>query len=240
MKTKTLFTLMILVAIVFSACKKDDQKCIDGNGDLVIDTRTPGEFDGLVANGAYDISFSIAVDSRIDLFGDSNILPIIQTTVNNQLLTITTANNQCYNTQQTIEVTLTSPSMKAVTLNGAGRISGHGILQDELTYEVNGSATINSSFEVQTHTTSIYGSGDATLVGQAGDADFNISGAGSILASSLLVKNCKIVISGAGDVRIHAQDKLDVTISGSGSVYYTGDPVITSTITGSGEIIKVG
>ncbi len=240
MKTRALLSLMILVALVFSACKKDSNDCIEGNGNLVIDTRNPGNFDRVIANGAYDVSFSIATDSRIDLFGDSNILEIIQTTVTNDLLVISAQNDQCYSTQQNIEVTLTSPSMKSITLNGAGKISGNGIIQDELTFEVNGSAIIISSFEVLDHTTIINGSGDATLVGKATNANFTITGTGSILASPLLTENCTIVISGVGDVRIHVTQKLNVTITGSGSVYYTGEPDITSNITGSGQIIKVG
>jgi hypothetical protein len=241
MKTKTLSILITVFLLVFSACTKDESDdCINGNGDLVIDTRTPGNFNEVVANGAYDISFSITPDARIDLFGDSNILPIIRTNVTNERLVIDVQNNQCYNATQTLEVTLTAPTIQHVTLNGAGKISGNAIIQDELDFEVNGAATINSSFEVQEHSTVINGSGDATLVGRATTASFTISGAGSVLASSLLSENCTVVISGAGDVRIHVTEKLNVTISGSGSVYYTGDPEITSNISGTGQIVKVG
>ena len=47
-----------------------------------------------------------------------------------------------------------------------------------------------------------------------------------------------IRISGSGDVRIRAEERLKVRISGSGKVYYTGNPVIESEISGSGMIIK--
>jgi hypothetical protein len=240
MKTKTLLSLILLTLVTFSACKKDSNDCIDGNGTLVIDTRNPGDFDQVIANGAYHINFSIAPEARIDLFGDENILPVITTNVSSNVLVISTQNDQCYNATQTIEATLTSKAMKSVVLNGAGSIVGNGIIQDGLVYEVNGSAIINSSFQVQEHATTINGSGDATLVGEATTASFNISGAGNILASTLQTENCIIVISGTGDVRIHATKTLHVTISGSGSVFYTGDPEITSTITGSGELVKVG
>jgi hypothetical protein len=241
MKTRSLSLLIILFLLVFNACTKDDSNnCIDGNGDLVISTRTPGNFNEVVASGAYDISFSITPDARIDLFGDSNILPLIRTDVTGERLVIDVQNNQCYNATQTLEATLTAPTIRRVTLNGAGKISGNAIIQDGLDFEVNGAATINSSFEVQNHSTVINGSGDATLVGRAARASFTISGAGSVLASTLLTEESTIVISGAGDVRIRVTGKLNVTISGSGSVYYTGDPEITSNITGTGQIVKVG
>lgn len=241
MKTTLLVSLLALLTISYSGCKKDsDKDCVNGDGDLVIDTRQPGNFEQVIANGAYDISFSIMPDARIDLFGDANILTLIETNVTNTTLLIDVQDDRCYNATQTIEATLTAPVISSVTLNGAGKISGNGIIQDRLSFEVNGAAIINSSFEVTEHNTVINGSGDATLVGQATNASFTITGAGSVLASTLLTDNCTIVISGTGDVRIHVTEKLNVTISGSGNVYYTGDPDITSNISGSGQIIKVG
>ena len=240
MKTIATISLLLLLPILFSTCKKDSTSdCIDGNGEIRQETRNVGEFNTVVANGAYNISYGQTVNTQVDLFGDSNILPIIETTVTNKNLLVTVANDQCYTTQQTLEVTLSAPVVKSITLNGAGEIKANNIVQDELHLITSGSAILNSSLNVGILSTTITGEGNAQFLGSADKASLTISGSGSILASVLIVDECTIVISGTGDVRVHAESKLNVTISGAGSVYYTGDPALTTNITGTGQVVKL-
>jgi len=235
-------SLLIVVSVLFSTCKKDNTPdCIEGIGNQVQDTRTVGTFNGVVADGAFDLTISELDTTGVDLFGDSNVLPIITTTVSNEVLNISVQDGQCYTSQDNIEVTITSPQINSVALNGAGNITAYNITNVQLMFETNGSATINSSFEVDKHQTIINGTGNASLSGTANSANFSISGSGSILASSLVTDSCEISITGVGDVRIQVNKYLKVTISGSGNVYYTGDPEeIKQYITGTGQLIKEG
>jgi len=242
MKILRILSLLVAMSILFTACKKDDQdNCIQGNGDLTVDTRDIGYFNMVYAVGAFDISFSQTTNTRIDLFGDSNVFPVIQTTIDDNLLFIRSVKDQCYSTQNNIEVTLTAPEFRGVTMNGAGKIEAHNINNYDLYYETDGSVNINSSFDVEYFRAAIYGTGNASLVGSADQAELIIAGTGSMLASLLEVDQCEITITGVGDVRIHVNEILDVTITGSGNVYYTGDPgTINTNITGTGQVIKEG
>lgn len=240
MKNSALFLALFAFIIYFSGCKKNnDDDCIVGNGDLKQETRDVGDFSHITANGAFNISFSQTSISQVDLFGDSNILPIISTTVSQGNLNITTLGDNCYSSKSIIEITATSPDFEGVTLNGAGKIEAHNITTDQLRFETNGAATINSSFTAEFVTLYINGSGDAQLTGSAENSGFYIGGAGSIQASTLIVDICTITIEGAGDIYIHVNNEMTVVISGSGNVYYTGDPDINSQINGTGQLIKM-
>jgi hypothetical protein len=240
MRNSILFLTFFAFIIYFSGCKKDNNDdCIVGNGDLKQETRDVGNFNKINATGAFNISFSQTNSAQVDLFGDSNILPIISTTVSQGNLSITTLDDNCYSSQNMIEVTATSPQFDGITLEGAGKIEAHNITTDQLRFETNGSATINSSFTADLITVTISGSGDAQLTGNAEHGGFEISGAGSIQASTLNVDICTITIEGAGDISIHVNNEMTVVINGSGNVYYTGDPDINSQINGTGQLIKM-
>ncbi len=238
MKNSTLFLALFTLIIFWSGCKKEDD-CIVGNGDLKQETRDVGDFSHITANGTFNISFSQTNIDQVDLFGDSNILPIISTSVIQGDLNITTLDDNCYSSQNMIEVTATAPDFEGVTLNGAGKIEAHNITADQLRFETNGTATINSSITAELITVYIKGSGDAHLTGSAENGGLDISGTGNIQASTLMIDICTITIEGTGDISIHVNNEMTVVISGSGNVYYTGNPEINSSITGTGQIIKV-
>ena len=232
--------LLSFTLIVFGACKKEN-KCTEGNGDIVQDTRPLDEYNSATLNGAFNISVASINASQIDLFGESNILPLIKTSVVNKALTVGTTGDDCYETSNTIEVTLSTPMLSSLKVNGSGNVTALNMVQDELTFETNGSAVLTSQMDVNEFTTIIRGSGDASLAGTAGEATFTITGSGNIFGNNLFTEDCTINISGSGDVRINVSTSLTVNISGSGSVYYSGDPQdVTSNISGSGSLVKEG
>ena len=237
MKNSALFLTFLAFIIYFSGCKKDD--CIIGNSDLKQEARDVGDFKEIHVSGDFNISYSQLNNPRVDLFGDFNILPVINTSVINGILHINTNSDACYSTQNSIEITIASPQIEGITSEGAGKIEAHNITTDQLYFETNGTATINSSFTTEFVSVFINGSGDAQLAGSTEHCGFYIGGTGSIQASTLIVDISTITIEGTGDVYIHVNNEMTVVINGSGNVYYTGDPDINSQINGTGQLIKV-
>lgn len=241
MKSYSLVIVVLGLSLFFSQCKKEESNCVTGNGSLKMDGRVVDQYSGFEANGVFNISFSMDSVSRADIFTDSNISPLVSTTVADETLNISVANDQCYSVSQPIEVTLTGPEIRYITVNGEGNVEGHNIIQDFINYEIAGTYSLNSSVQVNSIEISMSGSGDASILGSAIDAILKTEGTGSINASALVVDDCFITTTGTGDVRITVNELLDVTISGSGSVYYSGNPeTINSDITGTGKLIKVG
>lgn len=241
MKNISLIVAVLALSIFFSQCKKeDDNSCVDGNGTLQMDSRVVDLFANFTASGSYVINFSKSSDSKVDIFTDSNISPLVVTNVEDESLNIGISNDQCYTTANPIELTLTAPEIRNITFNGDGSIDGHSIIQDLIYFNISGSIILNTSIEVNSVELYLDGSEDANLIGSAVDAILETNGTGSILAPGLVVEDCFITTTGTGDVRIHVNGLLDVTIAGTGNVYYSGNPeTINSDITGTGELIKV-
>jgi hypothetical protein len=68
----------------------------------------------------------------------------------------------------------------------------------------------------------ISGSGDASVDGDADDAQFTVTGSGDIAADRLVARKVAVSISGSGDARVNATEALDARVSGSGDVAYRG------------------
>ncbi len=242
MKNKLFFALIPALAVLLTigSCKKKTT-CVDGNGDFTMETRQIGDFERIVSNGAFNITFSQASSTRVDVFAESNILPLIQTAVSDRTFIVEVKDDDCYNTTQPVEITLTSPVLESVTLSGSETFNANNLKLDVLNYETDGSATVNSLLDVNELTVSLNGSGDFNLAGSAKRGRFGIPGSGMIYASAFVTDSCEVIISGSGDAHVYVTKYLKATISGSGSVYYKGNPgEIISDITGSGELVDEG
>ena len=191
--------------------------------------------------GDFTTSIDQGQSSTVDFFAESNIIPIIRTDVNNQQLQIIVQEGNCYNTNQPIEVYISSQDYNEINVDGSGRVSANNLNLDELTLSINGSGNVNSILGLQHLNLNLTGSGDANIVGDAVRGEFSLSGSGNIYSSNFSQDTVYVKVSGSGDVHIKVSAFLDVTITGSGSVYYKGNPpTINQNISGSGKLIDEG
>ena len=128
---------------------------------------------------------------------------------------------------------------------------------DVMTYEVDDGilqigfkpdVTVNTSKEIRAEITipsvnfaGITGAADFELSGAQQDAlDIYITGTGNVDAFDMVVNDCNIRISGAGNCQVHVIDNLDVVISGVGNIRYRGNPTVTTDVSGVGDISPDG
>ena len=69
--------------------------------------------------------------------------------------------------------------------------------------------------------------------------DANLSGSGTIDAVQFPVKTAEVHVSGSGNIKLKASEKLIAHVSGSGHVRYEGDPAVEKHISGSGSVTKL-
>ncbi len=251
------FTLVILCAgilIFFSGCYKSLIK-IEGNHNVVTETRTMPPFNKIYNEGDFDVYIIQDSVFEVTIEAESNLIPYIRTIVGGTTLRIDTRDN--LRNHFPMKLFIRTPDINVVELSGSGLIradeihtnsleagiSGSGNIymnaQAELILvNISGSGSVDMGVEAETLNVSISGSGDMYFWGETHTGKLNISGSGSIKAYELVQDDCFARISGSGSMYIHVIDYLDVNISGSGSVYYTGNPVLVTKITGSGSVIR--
>jgi len=249
---------MLLFFASLTSCEDMWNHCVDGNGQRTSETRELPAFERIQVNGDFDVEVDTGRVSSVLVEADENLLGHIVTHVSGDKLIIESKNGSCLRPVHPIEITVNSPVVRGMDMNGSGNLSCFGLQTDELlvrlagsgqvecyqlqassvNYELEGSGSINSSVTAENLAALLEGSGEIRLNGTAVSSDLRIIGSGRIKAGQLNTDACVAYISGSGTLDTDVNHALDVTIIGSGIVYYSGNPVVESYISGSGKVIK--
>jgi hypothetical protein len=217
-------------------------KSIKGDGSLKNETRQVNEFTSLSARGPMDIQIDYGNSNSIKIEADENLLPYIETTVENGKLTIEPKKNINLKSRS-IVVHISMTKIKDMQLSGSGNINGSGAFTSDGETEVgvSGSGNIKlNSVSFDDVALNISGSGNIQIKnGKAEDLKASVSGSGNIDCSGVASENADVKISGSGNASVNVSKSLSADISGSGNVFYKGTATNISTkVVGSGKAIK--
>jgi hypothetical protein len=239
LKTNKFLLLLFagITMLLLSGCYKEES-CIRGNGRPEIETRITSTFNEVVNNGSFEVHILPGDRHEVQVDAESNLLPYIRTSVSGRRLFIETVTNRCINSTMSIIVTVYTPYVDGIELNGSGYVSAYDLYLDELSIRLNGSGEIIADADALNINATITGSGIIELSGITETTNLNISGSGQIKAFSLNQRRCYANISGSGNMYVRVSDLLDAVISGSGNIYYRGNPNVIQRISGSGRVIR--
>jgi hypothetical protein len=140
-----------------------------------------------------------------------------------------------------IEVRVTAPGIKALTLSGAGKIlAPEPIEAEDLDLKLSGAGSLDLKVRSRTVSVRLSGAGSIAAAGSADRLETSLTGAGRFDGSQLEVKEARVRTTGAGETLVFAVDSLDVTLTGAGAVRYKGNPKLTSRISGIGSLTALG
>jgi hypothetical protein len=218
-------------------------KSITGNGNLKNETRQVSEFTSLSARGPMDVQIDFENSNSLKIEADENLLPYIETTVENGKLTIESKKNTNLRSRSKIVVHVSMTKIKDLQLSGSGNINGSGAFTSDGQTEigVSGSGNIKlNSVNFNDVALNISGSGNIQIKnGKADDLKASVSGSGNIDCSGVVSENADVKISGSGNASVNVNKSLSANISGSGNVFYKGNATNISTkVIGSGKAIK--
>ncbi len=249
---------LLLTGLLFTACDDIWDRNIDGNGDRDIETRNLETFSSVEINGDFEVQVDMGASSKAVIETDENLMQYIITHVSGNKLIVETRDDVNLRPSHPIEVTITTPAVDQIELNGSGYVYCYGLEAEELSVHLAGSGQIElynavaSSAEIDLEgsgfirgelfvedlTTKIEGSGEIRAEGTSISTSHKIIGSGRINADEVIAGVSTVYISGSGIIDTYASEALDVTIIGSGIVYYAGDADLEKYISGSGKVIK--
>ncbi len=214
-----------LMAVVLSAvagCKLDwhhpGVQEIQGSGHVITERRTINDFSQIELNGTAQVTWATAAQPSLTISADDNIIPLIQTTVQQGKLMI--GSKQGYSSNHPIKLNIYSPHLTDISISGLNQVDVKALSATSLHLAIDGAGRVK-------------------LAGQVDHLDASIDGAGNIDALDLLSSKANVNVSGAGNVSLHVIDQLNANVSGLGEVRYTGDPAVTSQISGVGHVKKI-
>jgi hypothetical protein len=233
----TLFSLLALLILILSmtGCNIDR---INGNQELVTQTRPSKLFNEVVVEGSFYVKIIPSTDTYIEVKGESNIIDHLSSYSDGTTLTLKYNDGIIIKEHYPVEVYLYTPVLHSVKLPGSGIVDCDSFITDSIYLGISGSGSLIGEFISEKVEAVISGSGNMDLIGKAKTGIYYISGSGNITANNLRVENCSASISGSGNMTLYATKTLDAIISGSGTITYLLNPVVTSHITGSGRLIK--
>ena len=229
-----IISLTVLLAMVHNACER--YNCIEGNNIFASEERITGYFSGIELDGYFDVYVNYDTVTSVYVEGDENLLRYITTYTKGNTLEIGTNSRRCLESGYPIVITVNTPTLYYLNLDGSGFINCSYFNTPSLDIELDGSGEIFVDVDCDELKADIGGSGEIELTGSCIDSYMRIDGSGRIRAFDFESEQCYVDIYGSGDVYVFVWDLLDVYIDGSGIVYYEGNPVVRERIEGSGDV----
>jgi hypothetical protein len=235
------FALLFIFSLFAMSCNAQYGTRIKGNGKLVTQNRSVGNFDELSAGGSFEITLVNGKEGEMTITADENLMEYIETEVDGGILKIRWKKNYNISTSNTTEIKLAVEQISGVTLSGSGGIeSEKQLVSENFQVTVSGSSDVDLDLEVTNLKLAISGSGNMDLNGKTNHMEASISGSGEIDAKDLDSKTAELSVSGSGDIKLRVSEQLKARVSGSGDIEYSGNPKIEDVkVSGSGEVKKV-
>ena len=221
----TLITIAAVAALTFTpsasfadtSVRNGYSPQVVGNGQIVTQSRTVGNFTEIEARGASDVVVRVGPAPSLAITADSNIIPQLTSDVRGKKLVLESRGS--YRTRNTPRIVVTVPSLDAAALSGSGNVTVEGIS--------------GSSVALAVH-----GSGNLAATGRAGDLAVAINGSGNADARGVAAGSATVAISGSGNATIATSGPLSGAISGSGNIRHVGQPSTVSVVrNGSGTVV---
>ena len=214
---------------------------IQGSGKLQKQTREVGSFHGVALNVPGTVELRIGNTDSVTIEADDNILPLIETAVENGTLRIRPAKRNANFRQSSLTIVIQARQVERISVGGSGNVTATGLRAEKLRFDVGGSGSINArDLDSRAVAVAIGGSGNFKASGKTEQLTASIGGSGNIQAGRLAAREVQVSIGGSGEAQVWAKDDLSISIGGSGEVSYYGDPRISRSMQRSSSIKRLG
>ena len=190
---------------------------VTGSGVAVTESRHVPPFTGVELAGSNNVTVRIGRTQSVVVRGDDNLVQRVTTRVSAGTLVVGNKPGS-FTTKAPMSVEVVVPSLDTLALSGSGNVAANGVRAEHLKVSLSGSGTLNAS-----------GSAQRSTSRSAGPASFS--------SGSLSSRDAHAVLTGSGQIVVHATDSLDGMVQGSGDIVYSGNPArVTKSVTGVGTI----
>ncbi len=212
-----------------------------GSGTSASETREVDAFDAIRLDGVGRVSVTIGDEASVVVETDDNLVDRVVTDVRAGTLVVDIENGITIAPRSGLTITVTTPTLRAIGISGAGSIDVAAAAVDSFEIDVRGAGSVDvGDLTADTLTVSHSGAGSITVAGEVQRAVVDLSGVGDYDGGDLRAGAVEVTAAGVGSVEVWAVDSLDIQASGVGSVSYWGQPSMKVESTGLGDIEALG
>jgi hypothetical protein len=214
---------------------------VQGNGNVKRQAREVGHFNGLALALPGQVEVRTGNSEGLTIETDDNLLPLIETVVEDGTLKIRNKNKVNIRTRN-LKIVVQTRGLDRLALGGSGSIDADRVQGSRLQFDVGGSGNIRvGKAEGESVSVSVGGSGDLKVnEGGARSLSATIGGSGTIDMARVRFDKASVTVAGSGDATLWVRESLSMSVAGSGDVNYYGDPQVSKSVVGSGGAHRLG
>ncbi len=215
---------------------------VQGNGNIKKQSRDIGHFTGIAFSLPGNVELRMGNTESVTIETDDNLLPLIETVVENGTLKIRTIKKNTGIETRHLKIVVQAKDIERLSLGGSGSIDADTVKGDKVQIDLGGSGSINvKAVEADALSVTLGGSGNLKAGnGWAKKLSLSIGGSGEVQLGQIKATDVSVSIGGSGQSTVWATDALSVSIAGSGDVNYYGDPKTSKSVVGSGGLRRLG
>jgi Putative auto-transporter adhesin, head GIN domain len=232
--------LLLTAALPMSSCV--GVRTLRGSGRLATEQREVSGVTGVELATLAKLTIRLGDNEELRIEGDDNLLPAIQTSMSEGILTIKGRRGVTLLPRESLSFDLTVRTLDSVILSALGTIEMPADLRTaQLSATITGGGKVTlHSVEADRLQLNISGLGYLLVNGgQVGEQSVVISGGGNYQAQQLQSDRADIQLSGLGLATVRVREQLKVAISGGGLVTYVGSPTVEQSISGIGRLERI-
>ncbi|HLL94291.1 MAG TPA: head GIN domain-containing protein [Spirosoma sp.] len=227
-----LFFTTILLSLFLVSCREES-----GPYEETTKTYPLANFDRLDMGSAFRIEVRKGTAFQVEVRGNRRDIDDLGLNVRNNTLEIQYDRNRQRNRRYDMFITVTMPTVRAVSFSGASRstITGFTDLR-ELSIGLSGASRSTALVNATSLSADLSGASDLVVTGTGNQLSGSLSGASKMEAYDFPVNQADLDLSGASTARIRVNDALTVKASGGSTVRYKGTPRVNSSVSGASSI----
>lgn len=213
-----LYSLMTLLLALLTGCVFNlDSSGVRGSGIVKTESRSVSGFSSIAFKSEGNVTVQQNGKESLTISAEDNLLPLLESSVTNGVLSIGTVNNVDINSTESIDFVIEVKRLEDFKMTGVGSIEVRDIQGKALMIMMTGV-------------------GEMTIEGTADSLDLSLEGVGNYDGERFKTKQATVHSKGVGSALLNVSDQLDVSVSGIGAVEYIGSPKVQKSGKGLGHI----
>jgi hypothetical protein len=234
-----LSTVLLCAALLIAGCA--DMTFVPGSGNTVREERSVDDFTAVSICCGMHLEFTEGDQITVVLEGDDNLLPDIETVVQDEQLTVRFRRPfTFFSVQRNRAVTaiITAPTLQGLELSGGAEANADQITTDTLHLLVSGGSHINiDTLRVDQLSAELSGGGEIRIdTGTINQQEVDASGGSHYRLEDVQSSSATLDLSGGSEAHIRVSESLHVNASGGSELNYAGSPTVEQNISGGSRV----
>jgi hypothetical protein len=258
MKLRAWLPTLLVVLMVSAGCGTViPERIVNGSGKAETKDFSLAGFSGIQAAAGFSLQVSQSDAYKVTVTADDNLWPDLDVSVSGGSLHLQSKPGVNFR-NTTLKAVVTMPALKAVDfsgaasaavsgfqsadgltgkLSGAARMSLDNVKCGPMACDISGAGALSGNAAAADVKFTVSGAGRVTLSGSGTTASIDASGASRVTLDQFSLQKVSVVLSGASEARVNAQNITSADVSGVSHLYYTGSPTLGKINTSGGSTV---